>query len=213
MKKLICILATIVLISTASLTSADAIQSLGWWNEGAVGSTHQYWDFTPGYVRFNLGDGYTASPENVINPDPLKVLATISPGGAWDGNSLFTGFYIYVNLELPNYDVLNPYKEIWVDLGNAVVAPGSIALSAAGHDMNTTDYRCEVLSGPGPSGVAEFGVKIWPNPEIEKIGFLIPGTTAPAVLDYIHVDTICIPEPATICILGFGALSLIRRKK
>ncbi len=175
--------------------------SLGWWAEGVAGSTHQFWDFTPEYIRLNPGDGYTAIPEEVFSPEPEFVLATISPGGSWDGQSSMIGAWIYVSLELPNYDILNPYKEIWVDIGNAVVAPGSIAVSAAGHGMDSTDYICEVLPGQGD---AEFGIMIWPNPEIEKIGFMVIGTTGPAVLDYIHVDTICIPEPATAALLGMS---------
>ncbi|MBN1806250.1 MAG: hypothetical protein JW837_13465 [Sedimentisphaerales bacterium] len=187
--------------------------SLGGWYEGDAGTTHQMWDFTPGYI--SGGAGYTAVPEEVSNPDPMFVLATISTDGAWDQETAIVGSWIYVNLEIPNYKVLNPYKEIWVDIGNATIAPDSIALSAAGHGINTTDYRYEVLQGKGD---AEFGVKIWPNPEIEKIGFMIigatapTGATAPAMLDYIHVDTICIPEPATVCLLAMGSLILIRRK-
>jgi hypothetical protein len=184
--------------------------SLGWWNEGDIGSTHQRWDFTPGYITAIPGDGYTADPESVFNPDEGFVVATISPGGGWDGSSNIISYWIYVSLEIPNYDTLNPYKEIWVDIGNTVVASSSIAVSAVGHGLKSGDYSYEILSG---RGVAEFGVKIWPNPEVEKIGFMILGTSAPAVLDYIHVDTICTPEPATIALFGLGALSLIRRKK
>jgi hypothetical protein len=211
MKKLLCCLCLCSLfVVYAQADIVTPTPSLGWWNEGDAGTTHQYWDFTPINVHFNPGDGYTSSPESVISPDPLSVLATISPRGAYDNQGAFVGPYIFVNLEIPNYPVLNKYKEIWVDLGNAMVVPDSIAVSAAGNGLKTTDYRCEILPG---NDVSEFGVRIWPNPGVEKIQFMILGTTAPAVLDYIHVDTICIPEPATVGILSLGALSLIRRKK
>ncbi|MBN1806252.1 MAG: PEP-CTERM sorting domain-containing protein [Sedimentisphaerales bacterium] len=208
MKKLLCLLYLCSLLTVS--VQATTVSSLGWWNEDDPGTTHQYWDFTPDYVRSIIGDGYTASPEDVTNPNPELVIATISPGGAWDGQSTFTGSWIYVNLEIPNYDVLNPYKEIWVDIGGRGLVIDSIAVSAAGHDIKSTDYCYEVLQGQGD---AEFGVRIWPNPELEKIGFMLTGAAAPAMLDYIHVDTICIPEPATICMLSLGILSLIRRKK
>jgi hypothetical protein len=188
---------------------AVPIQSLGWWNEGDLGSTHQLWDFTPGYV-VSSGGGYTADPEVVLNPLPNKVAATITPilSGTWDGISRITGNpMISVALEIPNYEILNDYKEIWVDIGNAVAT--NVTVSAT--DGGSTTFTYQVLPGQGD---AEFGVKIWPNPYVEKISFYVMSATGGlAVLDYIHVDTICIPEPATICLLGLGALSLIRRKR
>jgi hypothetical protein len=212
MKKLIVffvlILAMCFSVGT-NIASANVIQSLGGWNEGDPCTTHQRWDFTHSYVTTIPTDGYSARPEEVSNPDPTKVVASISPGSTWDSVTKFISTrYISVNLEIPNYPTLNEYKEIWVDIGSNTVDPMDINISATPTDIPFV-YR--ILSGQGD---AEFGIRIWPNPGVEKIGFIIWGTpTAPAVLDYIHVDTICIPEPATICLLGLGALSLIRRKK
>jgi hypothetical protein len=76
-----------------------------------------------------------------------------------------------------------------------------------------TDVPFDIIVVPG-QGDAEFGVKIWPNPYIEKIGFILWGTqAAPVVLDYIHVDTICVPEPATMLLLGLGGFVLRKRRK
>jgi hypothetical protein len=218
MKKLLCFLCLCSLF--AVYAQADPITptpSLGWWNEDNPAATHQFWDFTPGHVIGPIpNDGYSAKPEVVSNPDPLNVVASISVGGinhgSWDGVTQFTSNRsISINLELPNYPTLNEYKEIWVDIGSNV-APEDITISATPTNI---PFVYTILSGPGPSGIAEFGVRIEPNPYVEKVGFVLYALspTVPVTLDYIHVDTICIPEPATVGILSLGALCLLRKKK
>jgi hypothetical protein len=175
--------------------------SLGWWDNGTSGSTHQYWDFTPSYVTAG-GIGYTATPEELFNPDPFNVLATITPADSYDGQGGFSSTrYLAVNIELPNFNTENP---------NAMIGLEDIGISAG---PTSQSYRYEVLEGQGN---ADFGIRIYPNPGIEKIQlvlFPLTPTTAvfPVTLDYIQVDTICIPEPMTLGLLAMGGLMLRRR--
>jgi hypothetical protein len=197
----------VIAVCMATITNVSlATMSLGWWQEGAAGSTHEYWDFTPGYVTPS-GDGYSAIPESIFSPNASSVVATIT-GGTWDGSSIISGISpIKVALQIANYDNPNLYKDIWVDIGNAT----AINISVSAHDGTSSTFDYLPLGGQGD---AEFGIRIQPNPASEKIIFWITDTATPdPVLDYIHVDTICTPEPVTIGLLGLGSLGLIRRKK
>lgn len=181
-----------------------AAYSLGGWLKGTPGSTQEYWDFTPNYVGVSL-NGYTADPEIDNNPLPNRVNATIL-GGTYDGIGQFSGPAISVSLEIPNYEG-GLVKYIWVDLGysGTLLGPSVSAVNSAGG----TTFDIAVLPGQGD---ADFGIQITPNPDTEKISFVVIGGVAPAVLDYVHVDTICIPEPVTFVLLGLGAIALRRRK-
>lgn len=208
MQRLMLTLVVVCLIVPA-LAVPVPISSLGPWDEGAAGSTHQFWDFTPGYIIAS-GAGYTADPEDVFNPQPNAVLATITPlDGQWDGKGAIIADRIFVSLEIPNIEQTNPYKEIWVDLGDLIAT--NVTVSAWG-ESGSTKFGYDIVQGQGE---ADFGVIIRPNPYVEKINFLVTSATgAQVVLDYIHVDTICIPEPSTLAMLGLGvsAITLLRKR-
>ena len=52
--------------------------------------------------------------------------------------------------------------------------------------------------------------EVEPNPDLEFIGLFFTDLIA---VDQVVIDTICIPEPITISLLGLGGLVLIRRRK
>jgi hypothetical protein len=200
------ILSLLICTLLATTAQAMAITSLGGWDEGTDRSTHQYWGFSTGSVT-EIPSGWEALPESVINPDPEGIKGQINDPATWDGQSTFYGSLIVIDLKIPNFDA-GAVKDIWVDLGltNGEVLSATVVAGDG-------EYRYVSLEGQGD---ADFGFRIYPNPSWEDILIIIGGTTAPAVLDYVHVDTLCqIPAPGAVLLgsIGVGLLGWLKRRR
>ena len=194
----------------ASPALADDLNPAQW--RGQPGTTFQQWEFlTPNNVP---------APDLVDNPNG-EVSAQVWPGTGqswwdiWGGRDGVWPLSGAMELYIPNVPVPNEYKEIWLQLTWAKQAFASQPIIST-TPVGTVDLIGEVDIGPTneppPAGEnwwhSTYKIRIYPNPDFETIR--IDGTV---MVDEVVVDTICIPEPATLGLLVLSVLPLLRRRK
>ena len=197
-----------------SVVHADDINPPTLWQRGEPGSTYQQWEFS--------SDNINPVPDFLDNPFGTPVL-TVYPAHAWEeewgGHFGVWPLSGAIQTEIPNNRIQNDYKLIQIQLTWSTefpvpVLPVFIIESDPTGELTLLDAETIIL---GPTGVPGAGpdwyhttylYEIVPNPNIETI--TISGTI---MVDELVIDTICVPEPATLALLGIGGLMLIRRNK
>ena len=227
MKRLLFLALVSVLATTCAFGNPTTESPhLGWWTPGGAGTLHVLWDFlsTDNLQITSTApapDAYQAAPTEAI---PLEItpgdqVATAgfssATGVSWDGqDTLTSNSAMDIRLKLDNYDKPNALKEIWVDLGGEFGDILPVALLAV--DGGATFTYQWLMNDGGPSGEADFGVKIWPNPRYEEIEItLTPAASGSVTLDWVHVDTFCVPAPGAMLLgsLGVGLVGWIRARR
>ena len=190
--------------------------------------THQQWEFStsqspvpaePGYVNPNGEPSALVSGDAIWIDDPSAYVPT-ARRGMWVVGGFDVPTSASVELTVPNAPLL-PEKLVWFQITYFLAgAPGAsydTDLVPSGSEVVTVVPGSEVAYGvPGESGWFYYE-KMWsiqPQPAGEVITATI-NLPAGAVLamDEVAVDTICIPEPATMSVLALGGLAVLRRRK
>lgn len=186
------------------------------------------------YQKWTFDDASNPSAPEINNNPYGPALATITVtkldvGSTFDGpagwystylgrSGVWVGDTASAELTIPNNPIANTYKEIWVEVGcRGHFPPDVMDPPSAGYGLGTGYW----IVNPTDSTYVDdlgftfttfssgwrklsFGFRIYPNPASETIGFTLLNSGAD--IDYITVDTICIPEPMTLVLLGLGGL-------
>ncbi len=189
--------------------------SLGFWDEGAPGSAHLFFGLESSNVLETIpGKSFDAdvTDEAVFPVGSIHspVAAAIISGTSLTYDAATHSFSspnpIDVHVKINNVPAANAFKEVWVKMfpSNSLEeadATGIIAL-----DGRALSFTYTELAGPGPGTGANFGWRIVPNPSFEEVEFsVVPNAGQLAVLDGMHIDTICIPAPGALLLAGLGA--------
>ncbi|HUW20967.1 MAG TPA: PEP-CTERM sorting domain-containing protein [Sedimentisphaerales bacterium] len=186
------------------------------WTRGGPGTTYQKWEFGASGVTppaDEVGQG-NPGPSSLIVHDTGTAtvwMPTVTPAaGVPEASGVWKiGSSDSIEITIQNFDEQNPYKEIWLQMAwwsdeNPVIyatVPGG-----------TGELWPVLVDQQSPGwNLATWKWHIEPNPEAETI-IISPGLCA-LYVDQIVIDTICVPEPTTICLLGLGALALLRKRR
>jgi len=202
-------------ICFSTIASAHDLFSPEW--RGDEGSTYQHWTFdcsanpaAPTTMVNDYGDATAEITLGELNTgwhESLPAMGTAC--GYWDiggeGGSIV--------LDIDNRPLELPYKEIWVQVTywlDLNAAP-TVEIPGASFVSGQTDTVEQVATG----GAWLCDLSVWriePNPTHEQI---IIGSLPQfgAVIDQVVVDTICIPEPVSLVLLGLGGLALMGRRR
>ena len=172
--------------------------------------------------------------EHVDDLGMVYDIATFDPLGQRQGGFKISGpqegteFY---SVNIPNLHDPRMHKELWFEitflvsdmaLAGVIQNVVNLAVYADGiidddHDFDYFDENGGVI---GASALGEIWLRFEgkfnfdPQPDSELM--LLTGNLEPGqyvILDQIDIDTRCVPEPASLGLLGVGVLGLIRRKR
>ncbi len=223
MKRLISVCAVVgFILTTTSLTTADDVIIPPWADQ--PGTVVAEWDSWTGFPDLMSPDEWYSNPPYQLYP-PYAIVdesAELLESYEGRGNVIKLNGDDELKFHMTNFGDggEDSYKDIWIQVTYHPIDPNQyfwFAVTADIAGISDEFFVDQVDRGGGWYTVA-VRCQIWPNPSYEEISlnffdFSVDEPLYPAYVDQVVINTRCIPEPATICLLGLGALSLIKRKK
>ena len=203
-----------------------ALFLLFFWVTGAARAVPVWRTVPPGqapttYQQWMFDDADNPAVPEISYNTYCTASAQITLGGAthgrqpgwynswWGRQGVWVSNETTVTLTIPDSPIANTYKEVWVEMvfwGELLPDTG---ITNPAHGVTklaeTLEYTTDAWR------IWNVGWRIEPNPAEETI--FIHMLNSGAIVDYITVDTLCVPEPTTICLLGLGGLALLYRKR
>lgn len=213
MRRLIVVCVVIGVALTFNTALADDFNTPEW--RGDERTTYQKWEFS----------GVGEPPQAPANPAAPDVFQQVPGTPALSSSLLVSGnvlwkqtdmdregvwkFEDYITVTIGNFNEAYPEKEIWVQLTYEASGVPDVYAKVG----ETTYYGESVFQETAGDYTHErWEIFIHPNPESEVI-YIAPRDCT-AYVDEVVIDTICrVPEPTTICLLGLGALALLRKRR
>lgn len=221
-RRMIGILAVCSLLAGLSTASATIINDVGPTWRGDPGTTYQAWGFdsdnSPADLDINLNPyGLPSATITGIDP-PLGPPAFIPPNTFWkdDDNGHQGVWRLYgdstLQLHIPNNPVQNDQKIIWFQM--TYYASGTTGAEPEFFTYPDNVSVTQVSKIPVDANYyfhAAWEITIEPNPDEEWI--ILRPRDCTLYIDEVVVDTICIPEPASlVMLLGTSSLILFIRR-
>jgi len=194
-------------MSKFTLITVCVLAVLGATSVASATTTYHLWEF-------NTDDPMPDADDSQLGPGiaPAKLRVTPGPLGWQDGVWSLSG---EIDVIVYNDPAPRERKEIKIlltwrpgeDLDPFLVEAPSVGV-AVGPDYQTTGTGFDEEISGTPWLLSTYDFTLWPNPPLE--GITIKGDI---LVDRLEIWTECIPEPATMALLGFGSLALLRRRR
>lgn len=174
------------------------------WDRNASGTTTQGWEFNQNLTSPIFVDNPYGSPQLTVTGGTPHT--TIGP----DGETPITTWYIGptggIEIFCPNNPVENPVKYIFLQYTSDKASASAPVVNSP---VPTSTYQILQSGAVGEGGnwyTYQWLIELRPNPNQETIWIPFLDQTN---VEEVWVDTICVPEPSSLALVGTGLVSLI----
>lgn len=218
MKRLVAVIAILALCSNVYGTLIELGPGPTW--RGDIGSTYQAWSFSafpndrtdiapdPGEMQNDFGGATLGVTDVAITT--MHMPGYNGRSGVW---KIMSNDMMYIDIQNTENNEPDTWKEIWLQIIYA--DPGGPGFDVP--IVTQPGYEFDSFERESRQGLEDgylldtYRIILDPNPSEERI--ILMAIQENIYISAVAVDTKCIPEPASICLLGVGVLGLLRKRR